>query len=111
MEGDEIKEQLKDKIVKDILDEIEENVKLLRGKNLIYSDESLFIPIVWAGINRISIEEATGQLEELGYNVPSSDTVLYHLSNQPYEILESGFQGVIDSLIKKLDIYFVNPSF
>jgi len=37
--------------------------------------------------------------------------VLYHLSNQPYEILESGFQGVIDSLIKKLDIYFVNPSF
>jgi len=100
MEGDEIKERLKDKMVKTLLDKIEENIRLLRGKNLTYSDESLFIPMIWAGINRVSIEEATGQLEELGYNVPSSDTVLYHLSNQPYKILEGGFQSIIGSLIR-----------
>lgn len=111
MEGDEIKEQLKDKMVKTLLDKIEENIELSRGKNSTYSDESLFITMIWAGINRISIEEATEQLEELGYNVPSSDTVLHHLSNQPYEILEKGFQSVINSLIKKLDTCFVSMSF
>lgn len=29
--------------------------------------------MIWAGINRILIDEATEQLEELGYNVLSSD--------------------------------------
>jgi len=106
MEGDEIKEQLKDKMVKTLLDKIEENIELSRGKNSTYSDESLFITMIWAGINRISIEEATEQLEELGYNIPSSDTVLHHLSNQPYEILEKGFQSVINSLIKKARYLF-----
>ncbi|MEA3421130.1 MAG: transposase [Acidobacteriota bacterium] len=93
-------------MVKTLLDKIEENIKLLRGKNLTYSDESLFISMIWAGINRVSIEEATGQLEELGYNVPSSDTILYHLSNQPYKILEEGFQSVIGSLIENARYLF-----
>ena len=109
MEGDEIKEQLKDKMVKTLLDKIEENIEISRGKNSTYSDESLFVTMIWAGINRISIEEATEQLEELEYNVPSSDTVLYHLSNQPYEILEKGFQSVINSLIKKARYLFRKP--
>ena len=55
--------------------------------------------MIWAGINRISIDEATEQLEELGYNVPSSDNVLHHISNQPYELLELGFQRACKRVI------------
>jgi len=62
-------EQLKEEIVKILLDTIEENVKLIRGKNTIYPNASLFTCMIWAGINRISIDEATEQLDGLGYNV------------------------------------------
>ena len=99
-------EQLKEEIVKILLDAIEENVKLIRGKNTTYPNASLFTCMIWAGINRISIDEATEQLEELGYNVPSSDNVLHHISNQPYELLEFGFQKVIESLIDKAKFLF-----
>ncbi|MCD6399976.1 hypothetical protein J7L85_04215 [candidate division WOR-3 bacterium] len=93
-------EQLREEIVRILLDTIEGNVKLIRGKNTTYPNASLFTCMIWAGINRISIDEATEQLEELGYNVPSSD-ILYHISNQPYELLEVGFQRVIESLLYK----------
>jgi hypothetical protein len=99
-------EQLKEEIVKILLNTIEENVKLIRGKNTTYSNASLFICMIWAGINRISIDEATEQLEELGYNVPSSDNVLYHISNQPYKLLEFGFQKVIESLMNGAKFLF-----
>lgn len=94
-------EQLKEEIVKILLNTIDENVELIRGKNTTYPNASLFTCMVWAGINRISIDEATEQLDELGYDVPSSDTILYHISNQPYELLEAGFQKVIESLLHK----------
>ena len=74
-------EQLKEEIVKILLDTIEENVKLIRGKNTTYPNALLFTCMIWAGINRISIDESTEQLEGLGYNVPSSDNVLHHISN------------------------------
>ena len=109
MAGDEIKEQLKDKMVKTLLNKTEENIELSRGKNSTYSNESLFIPMIRARINKISIEESTEQLEKLDYNVPSSDTVLYHLSNQPYKILEEGFQSVVNSLLKEARHLFRKP--
>jgi len=65
-----------------------------------------FTCMIWAGINRISIDEATEQLKELGYNTPSPDNVLYHISNQPYKLLEAGFQKVIESLLKKAEFLF-----
>jgi len=98
--------KLKEEIVKILLDTIEGNVKLMRGKNATYSDASLFTCMIWAGINRISIDEATEQLEELGYNVPSSDNILYHISNQPYELLETGFRKVIESFLGRAKFLF-----
>ena len=85
-------EQLKEEIVRILPDTIEENVKLIKGKNTTYPNASLFTCMIWAGVNRISIDEATKQLDELDYDAPSSDTILYHISNQPYELLEAGFQ-------------------
>jgi len=41
MEGKEIKDQLKDKLVKTLLDKIEENIELLRGKNSTCSDVTI----------------------------------------------------------------------
>ena len=99
-------QQLKEEIVRILIDTIEENVKLIRGKNTTYPNASLFTCMVWAGVNRISIDEATEQLDELGYNVPSSDNLLHHISNQPYELLEAGFQKVIESFIGKAKYLF-----
>ncbi len=71
--GDGVNEQLKEEIVKILLDTIEENVKLIRGKNTTYPNASLFTCRIWAGINRISIDEATEQLEELFMSYTGKD--------------------------------------
>ncbi len=102
-------EHLKDKLMKELLDTLEEKVKLIRGANTVYPDASLFITLIWAGINKISLEEAAEQLRELGYHVPSGDTVLHHLANQPYQLLETGFQRVIDTLIARARPLFDKP--
>jgi len=102
-------EHLKDRLMKELLDTLEEKVHLVRGANTVYSDASLFITLVWAGINKISLEESAEQLRELGYHVPSGDTVLHHLSHQPYHLLEKGFHKVSDSLIARAAPLFNEP--
>jgi len=49
-------EHLKDRLMKELLNTLEEKVHLVRGANTVYSDASLFITLVWAGINKISLE-------------------------------------------------------
>jgi len=104
-----MRKQLKDRVMETLVDTLEEKVHLARGANTVYSDASLFITLIWAGINKISIEEAAEQLRELEYHVPSGDTVLYHLSNQPYQQLEHGFQEVFDTLLEQATPLFDGP--
>lgn len=102
-------EHLKDRLMKELLGTLEEKVHLLRGANTVYSDASLFITLVGAGINKISLEESAEQLRELGYHVPSGDTVLHHLAHQPYQLLEQGFHQVGDSFMARARRLFDEP--
>lgn len=63
-------------MVDTLVDTLAEKIHLARGANTVYSDASLFITLIWAGINKISIEEAAEQLRDLEYHVPSGNIVL-----------------------------------
>lgn len=92
---------LKNQIKNFIVETLEKNIELVKGSNAIYSDSEFFLVLSWAGINQISIQESAEQLKEMGYTVPSVDTILNRLSNQPYHILEKGFDKSFQSLLSK----------
>jgi len=95
--GSALEDTLKEEIVKTL----DKHITLIKGKNCIYSDSSEFIVWSWAGINQISIQESSEELRDCGYNVPSGDAVLNRLSNQPYKVLENGFDHVFQDHISR----------
>jgi len=88
--GSALEDKLKDVIVKTL----SKHIALVKGGNSTYSDSKEFIVWSWAGVNQISVQEASEELRDCGYDVPSGDAVLDRLSKQPYKILEQGFDHV-----------------
>lgn len=95
--GSTIEKTLKDDIVK----ALNRHITLIKGDNCTYSDSSEFLVWSWAGVNQISLQEASEELCDCGYNVPSGDAVLDRLSNQPYTVLENGFDHVFQDNISR----------
>ncbi len=81
------------------MDVLEEHVELVKADNAVYSDSQAFLVLSWAGINQLSIREAAEQLQGCGYDVPSGDALLERLSRQPYEVLEDGFDAILEELL------------
>jgi hypothetical protein len=75
------------------------HITLVKQDNCTYSDSQEFLVWSWAGINQISVQQASEELISCGYNVPSGDAVLDRLSKQPYQVLEHGFDNVMRSQI------------
>ena len=95
--GSALEDTLKEEIVKTL----DKHITLIKGKNCRYTDSSEFIVWSWTGINQISIQESSEELRDCGYNVPSGDAVLDRLSNQPYKVLENGFDHVFQDHISR----------
>jgi len=95
--GNTLEDGLKDVIVKSLSD----HITLVKGGNSTYSDSQEFLVWSWAGVNQISVQEASEELCDCGYDVPSGDAVLDRLSNQPYTILEQGFHHVFKDHISQ----------
>ncbi|MFP4048123.1 MAG: transposase [Bacteroidales bacterium] len=91
----------KEKIGQAIMGALEQHVELVKGKNSEYENSDEFLVWVWAGVNQVSVQQASRDLEDLGYDVPSGDTILTTMSNQPYDILEKGFDKIFEDLIAK----------
>jgi len=85
---------LEDTLKEDIVKTLSKHINLVKGGNSTYSDSQEFLVWSWAGVNQVSLREATEELRDCGYNVPSGDAVLDRLSKQPYKILEHGFHQV-----------------
>ena len=85
---------LEDKLQNVIVKTLSHHITLVKRNNSTYSDSQEFLVWSWAGVNQISVQEASEELRDCGYNVPSGDAVLDRLSNQPYSILEQGFHHV-----------------
>jgi len=88
--GNTLKNMLKDVIVKTL----NKHITLVKGGNSTYSDSQEFLVWSWAGVNQISVQQASEELCDCGYAVPCGDAVLARLSNQPFKILEQGFHHV-----------------
>ena len=95
--GSTLEDKLKDVIVKTL----SEHVTLVKGGNSTYSDSQEFLVWSWAGINQISVQQASEELCYCGYDVPSGDAVLDRLSKQPYRVLEHGFDRVFHSQVSQ----------
>jgi hypothetical protein len=90
-----LENKLKDVIVKTL----SHHITLVKRNNCTYTDSQEFLVWSWAGVNQISVQEASEELRDCGYKVPSGDAVLDRLSNQPYKILEQGFDTVFQDQI------------
>jgi len=88
--GSTLENKLKDVIVKTL----SYHITLVKRNNCTYSDSQEFLVWSWAGVNQISVQEASEELRDCGYDVPSGDAVLDRLSNQPFKVLEQGFDIV-----------------
>lgn len=95
--GCNLEKMLKEEIIKTL----DNHITLVKGNNCIYSDSSEFLVWSWAGINQISVQESSEELRDCGYDVPSGDAVLDRLSNQPYKVLENGFDLVFQDNISR----------
>ena len=82
---------LENKLQDIIVETLGRHITLVKRNNSTYSDSQEFLVWSWAGVNQISVQEASEELRDCGYDVPSGDAVLDRLSNQPYNILEQGF--------------------
>ena len=93
--GSTFENKLLDVIVKTL----SHHITLVKHNNSIYSDSQEFLVWSWAGINQISIQEASEELRDCGYDVPYGDAVLDRLSNQPYKILKHDFDTVFQDQV------------
>jgi hypothetical protein len=84
-----------------IVETLHHHITLVKGDNCTYSDNQEFLVWSWAGVNQISVQEASEELRDCGYTVPSGDAVLDRLSNQPYSILEQGFHYVFKDQVSQ----------
>jgi hypothetical protein len=96
-----MEDTLKDVLKEEIVKTLDAHIILNKGDNCTYSDSSEFLVWSWAGINQISVQESSDELRDCGYNVPSGDAVLDRLSNQPYKVLEHGFDQVFQEYISR----------
>ena len=92
---------LEDTLKEDIVKTLDKHITLVKGDNCTYSDSKEFLAWAWAGVNQISLREASEELNDCGYDVPSGDALLDRLSNQPYKILEHGFDQVFQDHISR----------
>lgn len=99
--GLRIGKTLEDTLKEEIVSTLEKHVSLVKGQNCTYSDSSEFIVWSWAGINQISVQEASEELRDCAFLVPSGDAVLDRLSKQPYKVLEHGFDQVFQDHIRR----------
>ena len=90
---------LEDMLKEDIVKTLSKHIHLVKGGNSTYSDSQEFLVWSWAGVNQISVQQASEELCDCGYNVPCGDAVLDRLSKQPYKILEHGFHQVFQDHI------------
>ena len=90
---------LEDTLKEDIVKTLSKHINLVKGGNSTYSDSQEFLVWSWAGVNQISVQQASEELCDCGYDVPSGDAVLDRLSKQPYKILEHGFHQVFQDHI------------
>ena len=95
--GSTLENKLKDVIVKTL----DKHINLVKRGNSTYSDSKEFLVWSWAGVNQVSVQEASEELRDCGYNVPSGDAALDRLSKQPYKILEHGFDQVFQDHISR----------
>ena len=79
------------------------HIDLNIGKNARYHEGDLGVILSYASSERLSVQEASGQLKKLGYDVPSGDDVLYHLHRQKgkQKELEKGFRKVIAGILQE----------
>ncbi len=92
---------LEDRLKEDIVKTLDKHITLVKGDNCTYSDSKEFLAWAWAGVNQISLREASEELNDCGYDVPSGDALLDRLSNQPYKVLEHGFDRMFQDHISQ----------
>ncbi len=80
---------------------LDKNIELVKGKNSQYENSDEFLVWIWAGVNQISVQQALEELRDVGYEVPTGDTILSTLSSQPHDVLEKGFDEVLKTLLSK----------
>jgi len=90
---------LEEDLEEKILEPLDKHIDLVKGENSPYKDSQDFLVWAWAGISEISLTEAAEELKYLNYNVPSGDTVLQRIKDQPYQILEQGFDNILKDLL------------
>lgn len=84
-----------------IVKTLDKHIELVKGKNSQYEDSDNFLVWAWAGVNQTSVQQASDELNDVGYVVPSGDMILARLSNQPHEVLEEGFDDILEDLLSK----------
>lgn len=84
-----------------IVTTLDKHINLVKRGNSTYSDSQEFLVWSWAGVNQISVQQASEELCDCGFDVPSGDAVLDRLSNQPFKILEQGFHQVFKDQVSQ----------
>ena len=79
------------------------HIDLNIGNNAKYREEEIGIVLSYASSENLSVQEASKQLKEPGYDLPSGDDVLHHLhkSKHKQEELEKGFREIIAGTLRE----------
>jgi putative transposase len=79
------------------------HIDLNIGKNAEYQEEDIGVVLAYASSENLSVQEASAQLKDLEYDVPSGDDVLHHLhkhKGKQKELAES-FRKIIAGTLRE----------
>lgn len=89
---------------------MEKNISFNMGQNAIYSEGDLLNVVVCSSMMNGSTHGCYNDFTEMGRNgIPSGDTVVYHLSQKPWEDVCSDFEKIVEEQVQWLkDVGFLN---
>lgn len=85
-------------LIKAICKDIRKRISIKMGANAVYSQKQILNPLVYASVETISVEAASGELKKS----PSSDDVLYHLRKQSIDLIQNNIDNIMSDTISKV---------
>lgn len=86
-----------------IIKPLEKNVSIPMGTNTTYKPRDMLNLIICGSMSHGSLDGCYNDFIEAGREgLPSSDTVIYHISQKPWETVRSDFEMIVDMQVQEL---------
>lgn len=85
-------------LIKALYKEIRKRISIKMGANAVYSQKQILNQLLYASVENISVEAASGELKK----TPSSDDVLHHLRKQDRKSFQKNVENILSDIIPKV---------